>query len=344
MKKLLLTTALVAAFATAASAQTATNRVTVPEGYTQFQDRNLLTFDRLRGANVYDVRGESIGSISDIVLGTAGAGAAGQAGAGTMQGQTGAVQGQAGTGATGTVQGQAGTGATGTVQPGTDTTAGTVPGQGGSGAIQGQAGTLQGQAGTGTIQGAGNATDTGAQGNLQTQGTGTVVQGQGTGTVVQGQGTVVQGDGTATGVGQTSVERTADEANREISAVAARAIEDINRIAQNARNNFAQGTAPGTGGLMQDGTTAGAVAPGTPSGTQVVVPEGAGITHVIVDIGGFLGMGVHTVALPFEALEIYASANNDLRIYVPWSEEQLRDLRQYDANDPDTLGRMPTNN
>jgi hypothetical protein len=304
MKKLLVTTALVTALATGVSAQTNNQGMIVPEGYTEFNDFNLLTFDRLTGANVYDVNGDSIGQISDIVLDAQPAG--GQASASAQPGQ---LDGQTDQGGVQVTTNQEG----GVTQ--TDTM---VNGEGVT-AMQ----STDPVATEGLQQGA--ATD--AQTNQTDVDTGTVV---------------TNVDTTATGTGTGAVDQTAQEAQAEIAETANQAIEDINQTA-NQTTDGTTGTMGGT--LNADGVMVDAQ--GMPvdqgmneTGQQLTMSGGSGISHVIIDIGGFLGIGVHTVALPMEALEIYAGANNDLRIYVPWSEAQLRDLRQYDANDPTTLGTM----
>ncbi len=61
------------------------------------------------------------------------------------------------------------------------------------------------------------------------------------------------------------------------------------------------------------------------------------ISHAIVDVGGFLGMGEHRVALPVTDLEIYKNGN-EIRVYLPWTEDQLRTLPAYVAGDLSTLG------
>ncbi len=61
------------------------------------------------------------------------------------------------------------------------------------------------------------------------------------------------------------------------------------------------------------------------------------ISHAIVDVGGFLGMGEHRVALPVADLEIYKSGT-ETRVYLPWTEDQLRTLPAYVAGDLSTLG------
>lgn len=83
----------------------------------------------------------------------------------------------------------------------------------------------------------------------------------------------------------------------------------------------ADSTAPDMGATAADGTS-----------------EQAGqITHAVLDIGGFLGMGQHRIALPVSDLRIYRS-DSDIRVYLPWTREQMTALPEYDENDPATLG------
>jgi hypothetical protein len=65
------------------------------------------------------------------------------------------------------------------------------------------------------------------------------------------------------------------------------------------------------------------------------------VTHAIIDVGGFLGIGTHTVAIPIEALQVYRGTNaSDVRVYLPWSEEQLKQSPEYVEGDQSTLGTM----
>ncbi|UFS64616.1 photosystem reaction center protein H [Paracoccus denitrificans] len=59
----------------------------------------------------------------------------------------------------------------------------------------------------------------------------------------------------------------------------------------------------------------------------------AEISHAIIDVGGFLGMGEHRVAVPIGDLVVY-SKDADLRIYLPWTREQLEALPEFDENAP----------
>lgn len=64
--------------------------------------------------------------------------------------------------------------------------------------------------------------------------------------------------------------------------------------------------------------------------TDLVLDGNNEVTHVVVDVGGFLGMGTHTVALPVENVNIlWHEANNDVRVHVLISRDQLETLPEY---------------
>lgn len=277
MKKLLLTTILVSAFAgapllaqttdPAAPADSATlPNIAAPEGFAR-QDI-ILTAENLLGATIYDANGDSIGDVHDLVLDTSAADTGAATGTGTPPGNA--------SGATGT-QPQADGGTTGTGMP------------------AGDAGVATPETGTGT-DAAGTApaatppADSTATDSTATEGTGA-------------DSATIAPDGTMT-------ENTAG--------------------APTAGGNGADATAQG---MPTDGTAeAGAASPSTGQ-----------ITHAVLDIGGFLGIGEHRVAVPISDLAIYGRGD-ETRVYLPWTREQLEALPDYDANDPATLGRssMPT--
>jgi hypothetical protein len=63
------------------------------------------------------------------------------------------------------------------------------------------------------------------------------------------------------------------------------------------------------------------------------------VTHVVMDIGGFLGIGEHTVAVPVSSLQLFrGSSATDLRVYLPWTEDQLKALPEYKEGDASTYG------
>lgn len=64
--------------------------------------------------------------------------------------------------------------------------------------------------------------------------------------------------------------------------------------------------------------------------TDLVLDGDNSVTHVLVDVGGFLGIGSHTVALPVEDVNIlWHDANDDVRIHVQMTREQLETLPEY---------------
>ncbi|GGH60824.1 hypothetical protein GVY41_17350 [Frigidibacter albus] len=71
----------------------------------------------------------------------------------------------------------------------------------------------------------------------------------------------------------------------------------------------------------------------------VLVPDGSGrISHVVLELGGVMGMGRHAVAVPFSELRITPGEEGRLRIRLPWTDMQLRSVPAYDAANPATLG------
>ena len=79
-----------------------------------------------------------------------------------------------------------------------------------------------------------------------------------------------------------------------------------------------------------------AAAHGAPTGAGDEAAAGQ-MTHAILDVGGFLGMGQHRIAIPIEDLAVYANGD-ETRVYLPWTREQLEALPAYDPADPSTLG------
>lgn len=49
------------------------------------------------------------------------------------------------------------------------------------------------------------------------------------------------------------------------------------------------------------------------------------ITHAVVDVGGFLGIGAHSVLLPFSNLVVLRASNGmDTRVHLDTTKEQLK--------------------
>ena len=63
---------------------------------------------------------------------------------------------------------------------------------------------------------------------------------------------------------------------------------------------------------------------------KLVVDDGGAITNVIIDFGGFLGMGSTQISLAYEELTILSNDDNtEVRIYVDATKDQIQALPQY---------------
>ncbi|MCC6000664.1 MAG: PRC-barrel domain-containing protein [Pararhodobacter sp.] len=66
--------------------------------------------------------------------------------------------------------------------------------------------------------------------------------------------------------------------------------------------------------------------------SDAILDPDAGVREVIVDVGGFLGLGSHTVALPVDGAEILWNEQDDsVRIHVAMTREQLESLPEYEG-------------
>jgi sporulation protein YlmC with PRC-barrel domain len=65
---------------------------------------------------------------------------------------------------------------------------------------------------------------------------------------------------------------------------------------------------------------------------DVVFDQGGEIEAVVVDVGGFLGVGEKPVAVQFDALNVQKDMNGDMRLMVNATQEQLENAPAYDAN------------
>lgn len=76
----------------------------------------------------------------------------------------------------------------------------------------------------------------------------------------------------------------------------------------------------------------------------VLVPDASGtgiagqISHVVLELGGTMGLGRHAVAVPYSELQMSSGADGVLRIRLPWTEAQLRSVPAWDAANPASLG------
>ena len=65
---------------------------------------------------------------------------------------------------------------------------------------------------------------------------------------------------------------------------------------------------------------------------DVLLGDGAQVTGILVDVGGFLGLGEHTVNLPLDQAEIgWNEGNNDVRVLVTVTAEELEAMPEYEG-------------
>lgn len=65
---------------------------------------------------------------------------------------------------------------------------------------------------------------------------------------------------------------------------------------------------------------------------SLVVGGDGKISKVIIDVGGFLGMGEKPVAVTFDELEVLQQSDgDDLRIYIDSTEDKLKSLPEFES-------------
>lgn len=64
--------------------------------------------------------------------------------------------------------------------------------------------------------------------------------------------------------------------------------------------------------------------------SKLIIDDSGKITDAVLDVGGFLGLGEHSVAVPMEDLDIQrADADGSIRVLVGASKEELKAMEQY---------------
>ena len=64
---------------------------------------------------------------------------------------------------------------------------------------------------------------------------------------------------------------------------------------------------------------------------DLVIAEDGSVAEVIVDVGGFLGLGEKPVAIAFDSVQLLKETDgDDLRAYVGMTEDQLKELPKYE--------------
>jgi hypothetical protein len=56
------------------------------------------------------------------------------------------------------------------------------------------------------------------------------------------------------------------------------------------------------------------------------------ITDAVIDVGGFLGLGAHSVQLPFSQLTVLRETNgSDMRVHLDTTKEKLKAMPHHDS-------------
>jgi sporulation protein YlmC with PRC-barrel domain len=67
--------------------------------------------------------------------------------------------------------------------------------------------------------------------------------------------------------------------------------------------------------------------------SEVVLTQDGKIDAVIVDVGGFLGIGAKSVAIAFDALDFKADESGNIYVYSTFTEDQLQAAAEYVKDD-----------
>ena len=52
-------------------------------------------------------------------------------------------------------------------------------------------------------------------------------------------------------------------------------------------------------------------------------------TQIVVDVGGFLGMGAKPVAVPLQQLDFMRDEDGDVHAVTSWTKDQLKDMPEH---------------
>lgn len=65
---------------------------------------------------------------------------------------------------------------------------------------------------------------------------------------------------------------------------------------------------------------------------EVLMTADGKIDAMVIDVGGFLGLGEKPVAMAFKEVELYRNESDEIAVIVPYTEEQLDTATAYDAD------------
>ncbi|SMH53272.1 PRC-barrel domain-containing protein [Maritimibacter sp. HL-12] len=63
--------------------------------------------------------------------------------------------------------------------------------------------------------------------------------------------------------------------------------------------------------------------------SDLVVNDDNMVTHVLVDVGGVLGVGARTVAVAMSEVEIDADADGEVSVHASMTQEQIAEMPEY---------------
>lgn len=66
--------------------------------------------------------------------------------------------------------------------------------------------------------------------------------------------------------------------------------------------------------------------------SELSLGQNGEIENVIIDVGGFLGIGTKPVALTMQDVQLRAYGGNELRAYVPYTEEELDRMETWESD------------
>ncbi len=64
---------------------------------------------------------------------------------------------------------------------------------------------------------------------------------------------------------------------------------------------------------------------------ELLLTDSGEMDRAVIDVGGFLGMGEHNVAVTFDELQITRSEDGDVRVYIDSSQEALEAQPEYEG-------------
>jgi sporulation protein YlmC with PRC-barrel domain len=66
--------------------------------------------------------------------------------------------------------------------------------------------------------------------------------------------------------------------------------------------------------------------------SDIVMGADGAAEYAVIDVGGFLGFGTHTVAIGFDEMQVlHDDGWADLRVYVDVTQEELENMPEYEA-------------